>query len=615
VIVKGTDVFEFDKNKLQKMFKHQPDTFEPFIRYIRFPKYKNLTPGTQIEFNYPITVLVGENGTNKSSIIRALYGAPGNNSVGTFWFSTSLDPISESGSPNCFIYGYNNAGAGKLVEVLKTRSKYNKNKGTSQNPDYWEPSRPILKYGMERMDPLGKHQPIPDGRSATRWNAIEKEVSLLDFRTELSAYDKYFYHGNIHKTKKIKTKQDFIRHKSQHLLSAIVSKNSSYIYYGREKIEGEVNRELNDDEIAAVSFVLGRKYERIEIISHNFFKNPGTTVRMKSSDIMYSEAFAGSGEFAAVMLIVGVINLPENSLILFDEPEVSLHPGAQARFMKFLEFYVIEYKHQVLISTHSPAIIRHLPPDAIKTLTLDTQTNHVALVSQSSNPEDAFFYIGEPVGDRLTVIVEDKLAACVVERALKYIGPHFSNYDIRYFPGGADTLWNTYIPVYAASNRENIIILFDGDKRPASVPRNSSLIPDSENYLLFDEIKKFAGTSIDLKVDGNPSKGGNQSQLFEAQRNFLDWALAHVRYMVTDTPEQFICEHSLDLPSDLKGKKHKDKLVDLTKRRLDRKSSEDVTSSEILTIQQVELAKIAQTHVEFETIRASVQEIVESRNV
>jgi len=319
---RGINVFEFEKDKLEKVFKYQSDTFEPFIRYIRFPKYKNLTPGTSIEFNHPITALVGENGTNKSSIIRAVYGAPSDNSVGVFWFSTSLDPIAESGTPNCFIYGFVNSETSKTIEVLKTRSKYNKNKGESQNPDYWESSRPILKYGMERMPLLKKHQKPPPGRSATRWNPIEKEVKLLDFRTELSAYDKYFYHGDIHKTKKIKTKQDFIRHKSEHLLNAIVSKAPSYEYYRREKIEGKVNRELTKEEVDAVSFVLGRRYERIEVIAHNFFRNPGTTVRMTSTDIMYSEAFAGSGEFAAVMLVMGVINLPEKSLILFDEPEV-----------------------------------------------------------------------------------------------------------------------------------------------------------------------------------------------------------------------------------------------------------------------------------------------------
>src|SRR5664279_473183 len=77
---------------------------EPFIRHIRFPRYKNLASGLTIEFNFPITALVGPNGTNKSSILVAIQGAPGNQSPGQYWFSTDIDPIEETGDvPNSLI--------------------------------------------------------------------------------------------------------------------------------------------------------------------------------------------------------------------------------------------------------------------------------------------------------------------------------------------------------------------------------------------------------------------------------------------------------------------------------------------------------------------------------
>jgi hypothetical protein len=114
------------------------------IGHIRFPHYKNLAPDTKIDFTFPITALVGANGTNKSSILRALQGAPGMNNLGVFWFSTSVDPIQETGSErSAFIYGYHHASAKKLVEVLKTRVR------KLADSDYWEPSRRIAKYGMD----------------------------------------------------------------------------------------------------------------------------------------------------------------------------------------------------------------------------------------------------------------------------------------------------------------------------------------------------------------------------------------------------------------------------------------------------------------------------------
>ncbi|MHC2086458.1 ATP-binding protein [Methylobacterium sp. CM6244] len=153
---------------------------EPFIQHIRFPRFKNLAPDTRIDFTYPITALVGSNGTNKSSVLRALQGAPGANNLGNYWFSTSVDPIEETGDrPNCFIYGYFHKTDERTVEVLKTRIR------RENDPDYWEPSRPLVRYGMER-----RHI---EGQKRSRWENIRKEVVYVDFRQYLSAFDKTFY--------------------------------------------------------------------------------------------------------------------------------------------------------------------------------------------------------------------------------------------------------------------------------------------------------------------------------------------------------------------------------------------------------------------------------------
>ncbi|PME01220.1 ATP-binding protein [Lactiplantibacillus plantarum] len=71
------------------------ENFTNYISKIRFPHYKNFESDTTIEFSFPLTVLVGKNGTGKSSILYALYGAPKNSNTGNFWFSTATDPIEE----------------------------------------------------------------------------------------------------------------------------------------------------------------------------------------------------------------------------------------------------------------------------------------------------------------------------------------------------------------------------------------------------------------------------------------------------------------------------------------------------------------------------------------
>ncbi|HEK1767536.1 TPA: AAA family ATPase [Pseudomonas putida] len=600
------------RDALDQKFKHRKKDFEPFISHIRFPTYRNLEANLKLEFSYPITALVGENGTNKSSIIRALFGAPVDNSPGTFWFSTSLDPIEEEGgSPNCFIYGYYNDHEKKIVEVLKTRSKYDKTVA-GQNLDYWEPSRPIVKYGMTRPPALKPGDPIPEGRSKTRYNAISKKVTLLDFRTELSAYDKFFYHGDFLKTEKIKTKQDFIRHKSIHLHAAIEAKSPSYLYYGRDKIEDKLNRELEKNEVELVSYVLGRAYKKIEIIAHTFFKNSGKTVRLTHSDIRYSEAFAGSGEFAVVMLVLGILQAPQKSLILLDEPEVSLHPGAQERLMKFIISETSKNHHQVILSTHSPAVIRHLPPNAIKTLRLNDINSKVTLVSQSLSPDDAFYYIGEPSANKLTIIVEDKLAKSIVERALKSLGPHVEKYEVMFIPGGAETLWATYIPIFAIADRKDILFLLDGDKKKPPL-RKSSSIPESENETLGEEIKNLTGCKIDFKIDGNKHKGGNKEQLYDMQRLFIDWTSRYVDFLPMNTAEEFIVNNSPSFSSAQKKLDPKKAILEYARDKLDRAPKEIIKSEELFTIQSIELAAITSSNADFELIRSRIEQITDGK--
>ena len=91
--------------------------------------------------------MVGKNGTNKISLLQALYGSPEGKSIGEYWFTVSVDKINKDDSKNedrhCLIYGYYFEKAKRVVEVLKTRINI------KNNPDYWEPSRPIKKYNME----------------------------------------------------------------------------------------------------------------------------------------------------------------------------------------------------------------------------------------------------------------------------------------------------------------------------------------------------------------------------------------------------------------------------------------------------------------------------------
>ena len=242
---------EADRKALKAMLAARK--FDPYISHIRFPHYKNLLPDLKIDLDFPITALVGANGTNKSSILRAIQGSPEGENLGIYWFSTSTDPIAENGARNAFIYGYHHKGAGKVVEVLKTRVK------KDEDPDYWEPSRAITSYSMARFE-----GPVDGNKNRTRWDTITKPVVYLDFRQTISAFDRCFYYGT-NDGESYRERKDFLRKRSPRLLSAIDSNATSVSYYSERIVRG-VNRLLNDEERKAASIILGRDYSEIRWI-------------------------------------------------------------------------------------------------------------------------------------------------------------------------------------------------------------------------------------------------------------------------------------------------------------------------------------------------------------
>lgn len=568
---------------------------EPYVRHIRFPQYKNLIADTRIDFTYPITALVGANGTNKSSILRAVWGAPGFNNLGNFWFSTSTDPIKETGGrPSCFVYGTWDPNSKQVVEVLKTRVS------NEENADYWEPSRPLAIYGMKKMPPLADGEPIPDGRSKTRWKTIEKNVVYLDFRASLSAFDKFFYHGELtSKANTEKNKKDFIRTRAPHLKRALDTGITSLEYRKSQRLHGGVNRLLNPGELATVCEILGREYSEIKIIRHSFFNCDAYSCFMTTAGLNYTEAFAGSGEFAIVRIVTSIMEAPDQSLILLDEPEVSLHPGAQDRLLDFLTASVKNHKHQIVISTHSPAIVRKLPPEAIKVLIREPVSGKVLLLRQASLPDEAFFHLGEPMPGKIIVVVEDALAQAIVKRALSNEGEAIAEkFDVQYFPGGSQTLWAHYLPIFAAEERDDVLVLFDGDQRPVVNFKDPATIAAADEATVKAEILRVTKVDIQFHLDGGRG-GAKLAQLEEIRRRFVSWALQNVDYLPgSEIPEEFVWQkmQKTDQVAAILGVDAKKRFEILTRIELGTPAFEAVTSGEIFATQRRCLATIPVEH-------------------
>ncbi len=503
---------------IKKIF--QGKQFKNYIEYITFPYYRNLKEFTQITFDFPLTVFVGKNGSGKSSTLHALYGAPKGYSVGGFWFSTSVDPIKEVGTDglrHCFYYGYREGN--DIKEVLVHRAS------RPEDPDCWETSKPAKKHNM---------------RSTERSAPISKKVIYMDFRGELSAFDKYFYFDEPSKNLASKTKQDYLRKQSQKL-KKIIENKQLYNILGRK--QNDPPRELNDKELFYISYILGKKYIGGKIIEHKLFNKWGTSVVLQNEFCKYTEAYAGSGEIAVVKLVSSLLEAEDYSLVLLDEPEVSLHPGAQKRLLSFLLDQMKEKKHQVIVSTHSPSFVECLPANAIKVFSSVPDSGKFEVLN-SCYPMEAFWHLEEPITNKIMLLVEDKLACEIIKKVLESLGSDKEAlFQVEYFPGGESVIKQDFISVYSREEEKRKFIVFDGDQKPKGeitkiddISIRDAVIPEKYEEI----IKQLTGTEIKFNVDGNDKNGGRDDQKIDLMRKYIKYFSENVYFLPGNIPEEII---------------------------------------------------------------------------
>lgn len=312
------------------------------------------------------------------------------------------------------------------------------------------------------------------------------------------------------------------------------------------------NRLLSEDELRIISFVLGRKYVEARWIRHRLFKGDGgLSIVFKTQHGRYSEAFAGSGEVATASCVVQILAVARGTLVLLDEPEVSLHPGAQERLLAFLAQMARKKQIQVVFSTHSPHLIAALPDNAIKSFyqTLDGEFS----ITPSTHPYAAFRRLGMSNGQDILVIVEDRLAKSVVNLALSLINDIAisSIFRVEYVSGGAHSILAARIPLFMEGT-DRIIVLLDGDQKKIDSFEDPDLIPDADNKQLESKIIEQTGVAPLFLIDGGMG-GGNTEQKIKLQRKYLTWIRKHLAYLPLSSPEEIVLNAAKKIATADKG--------------------------------------------------------------
>ena len=220
------------------------------------------------------------------------------------------------------------------------------------------------------------------------------------------------------------------------------------LFYGMRFIDSKnvdelvTERKILDNEIvAADSYVVehlgeilhsdkshysGLKRVRNKVIRERLgLKN--TPYFMQSGDSIISQYRMSSGECLTISLLHFIYNsvvrrsLPRNQpiLILIDEIELALHPIAITNLLSLLKELVSEYNNlTVIITSHSPEVIRGISPNNIYKLEFDKNNENCFGIVNPCYPSYAIRDVYTHDGFDYLLLVEDKLAQIIVKRSI-----------------------------------------------------------------------------------------------------------------------------------------------------------------------------------------------------
>lgn len=181
--------------------------------------------------------------------------------------------------------------------------------------------------------------------------------------------------------------------------------------------------ELENEYLEGLSYVLGQAYSRARFTGTNVNTDREVGL-LTNQNGEISQFHQGAGEDSMLDVFKLLQNIPNQSLLVIDEVENSLHPQAQRRFIKYLLKLTRVKKLQIILSTHSPFVLEELPPIArIMLVKLSEQKEILYEVST----EYALSTIDDVPHPELHVYLEDNEAVALFWEILRDLKR--SNYE------------------------------------------------------------------------------------------------------------------------------------------------------------------------------------------
>lgn len=246
---------------------------------------------------------------------------------------------------------------------------------------------------------------------------------------------------------------------------------NDYVFKNSERMRIEQTVDLADEVRAWSARILNCGYEKVSQNSLKYRTREENVLSTFSNGNAYSESHMGCGEGRVQSMLAQLESLPNQTLILLEEPETALHPDAEYQLGCYLIDLCNRKSHQIFITTHSHMLLRSLPQKSL--VYLHRRDNHVEAIAGLSSAQ-ASSLMANGHDKALTVLVEDEAAKMVLSEILRYVDEAFMRTVGIYIAGskgssgrpksgGKDAIRNALISLNQATNL-NVAAVLDGDE-------------------------------------------------------------------------------------------------------------------------------------------------------
>ncbi|BBY84852.1 ATP-dependent nuclease [Mycolicibacterium tokaiense] len=235
-------------------------------------------------------------------------------------------------------------------------------------------------------------------------------------------------------------------------------------FYRGSALELGETRPLSADAAANVATILALPYDDLNFTEVKHSARRAELAMATRNGRRYSENHMGFGEGRVVYMVNTMESAPAQSLFVLEEPETSLHGDAQRRLARYLVEVAFRRGHQIVITTHSSAILSELGRDSVVYLQRRPDGSITAAPGLSTYQIDSYLH-GTADKRKAVVCVEDSFARHMTIEIMRRCDNHLLA-GSKVLPVGA----SQDIPVAVDLLRSaglRAVGLRDGDMEPA----------------------------------------------------------------------------------------------------------------------------------------------------